>query len=244
MKYLLTLLLIASLFSCVNENKTDKKNEKKGNKKIEEIVENVTKDFLIENDLSSLIMAPELGAFGENFQRIMLEFIEIKKDIYNPHIYSIKGTTEMKKKKVGFEGTINIESIEKSNYNPYNFYDSTYTTLTVYANYKFIEDKSVENAGIFTGKLEFTLVADKSNKLSNDLYDWWLDGYSNFHFQGKWTSKDEVEFKCIFGDGRLRDCDELNGGDGMFIPNEKYKQYGWEDYLENYWSTDSTENNN
>ena len=71
---------------------------------------------------------------------------------------------------------------------------------------------------------------DKKNKLYNNLRDWWEDGYSNFQFQGKWTSSNGTEYFCIFGDGRLKNSGDLDTGDGEFVPNEKYYKYGWSDY--------------
>lgn len=235
------ILIFVFLVSCGNNSQTSYDNEQKqkilnSEKKIgeteniKEKVEIITSNFVSSFDISSMILDEFFGAFGQNFQRIDLRIKSINKKIDSPNEYIITGTTLMKNKEVPYEGMIKINNVQKSNLNPYQLDDSINNTIEINADYRFVEDKSISGSGIFQGTLNFTLVLDKDNKLFNDLWEWWGDGYSNFQFKGTWTSSKGTEYKCIFGDGRLENSGDLDIGDGEFMPNEKYYKYGWEDY--------------
>ncbi|HNY45237.1 MAG TPA: hypothetical protein PKG96_07475 [Bacilli bacterium] len=235
MEKLLITLIFVFLMSCGN-NSPKTNNEMKQNPKNEiaenskEKFENITSKFISEFDISEMLLDKYFGAFGQNYQRIDLKVKSINKKIDSPSEYILTGTTILKNKEVPFEGVIKINTVKKSNLNPYQIDDSTYYTIEINCNYQFVEDKSISGSGIYQGTLDFTLVLDNENKLHNDLWEWWGDGYSNFQFQGTWTSSKGTEYKCIFGDGRLENSGDLDIGDGVFMPNEKYYSYGWKDY--------------
>ena len=159
-------------------------------------------------------------------------YFKCKKNETNiPEKYKITGWTEMKNKTTPFNGEIIVKDVIRSNFNPYHFCDSTNFTIKIEATYNFIEDKSFSGAGVFKGNLYFTLVLDKENNLHNELWDWMGDGYSNFQYQGIWISPTGEDYKCIFGAGRIENSGDLDVGDGSFVPNEKYYQYGWADFF-------------
>ena len=241
MDKIMIIIIYVFLTSCGNNSQKTNDNEQNHNtlnsarkigeiKSINEKNENITSSFVSTFDISSMILNKFFGAFGQNFQRIDLRLKSINRKIDLPSEYVIIGITLLKNKEVPFEGVIKINNVQKSNLNPYQIDDSTNYTIEINADYRFIEDKTISGSGIFQGKLNFTLVLDNENKLYNDLWEWWGDGYSNFQFQGTWTSSKGTEYKCIFGDGRLENSGDLDVGDGEFVPNEKYYKYGWEDY--------------
>ena len=221
--------IIDSTIHVEAKNSKTEKDQHANNKK--EIISNITLNFVTEFDISSMMLDTLFGAFGNNFQRINLMIKSIKKS-ESPEKYLVEGCTVMKNKEVNYKGEIDLKNVSESNFNPYNFSDSTNFTIEISASYNFVEDKTNLGYGIFNGNLRFTLVLDKENKLHNDLWEWWGDGYSNFQYQGTWTSDKGDKFKCIFGDGRLENSGDLDVGDGSFVPNEKYYKYGWADYFD------------
>ena len=65
-----------------------------------------------------------------------------------------------------------------------------------------------------------------------DALDSNADGYFNNQFDGTWTSyKTGVSKMCNWGDYRIPDSKGLDGGAGEFIVNEKYKNNGWQNYV-------------
>ncbi len=235
MEKLMITLIIILLMSCGNNSpKTNielkQKQENEIEKNSKEKLENITSKFISEFDISTMLLNKYFGAFGKNYQRIDLKIKSINKKLDSPSEYLLTGTTILKNKEVPYEGLIKINMVEKSNLNPYQIDDSTNYTIKINSNYRLIEDQSISGSGIFQGTLDFVLVLDNENKLYNDLWEWWGDGYSNFQFQGTWTSSKGTEYKCIFGDGRLENSGDLDIGDGVFVPNEKYYNYGWKDY--------------
>ena len=192
-------------------------------------------------DLSNLWMSSSediLGFIGDNYQRLQLHYISIKKDTVNPNVYHVKGKSKVKNNICYFEGIITVIKVEEfkielENNEPNPFYNPDTTRLgELTATYSFAENQNQEHSGIFEGLINTNFYIDIFYKIHLDDLDMGgMDSYCNNQFKGIWTSYDKkYKKKCNWGDVRIPDCGDLDVGTGEFVPNEKYRKNGWEDY--------------
>lgn len=218
----------------IKNNSSDTLRNVKVEKQIpnETSVENdITVEFCEKWDISASFDSSYYGAFGKNYQRIDLIIDSIIKTI-NPSVYSIWGSTILKGKEVNYVGELRITSVEQSEYDLYGFQSGSKET-TIFANYELIEDKSVSGSGVFNGDFILTIHQNQDGSLDYNTFDWMQDGYSNYIFDGIWLSAKNNKYKTYFADGKL-EVGDLNVGAGGFVPNEKYVQYGWQSYMDEY----------
>lgn len=194
--------------------------------------ENVTADFCSKYDVKEYLSTYEEfgtdGVFDTMYQRIQFHFETIKK--INDCQYQITGADRLKGVVTPFSGEIRIKKIIK---NAGNLYDretpSDDKMIDFYGEYELREDKRMNSSGVFKGDITFSLSLTKDNKLIDDMSEYMGDGFSNFTYHGTWTSyRSGQTKKCIWGQGRLPDTEDFDGGAGQVVPNEKYRKNGWE----------------
>lgn len=181
-----------------------------------------------------------LGFIGENYQRFYIHFISVTKNIDNNNQYLVKGKTRVKQNICDFEGVINIKEARTGNIewiidSLENFY-----TGFIKGTYNFKGNSEQVNSGIFNGEFELSFYYDKTNTINYNALSFGIsDNFSNNQFNGTWASYDnKINMICNWGDFRIPNSSNFDIGAGEFSPNEKYRKYGWENYLkevEKWW---------
>jgi hypothetical protein len=202
------------------------------------------KDNLLKNDFSSLWTKNDnkitFGFIGANFQRLRIIIITTNKNKTNPDIYYITGKSMVKDYICQYNGIIQITQINI--YQNMHFgVDDMYKDKGIKcegiltARYKFIEDSSQINSGIFEGTLNSWWYIDKNGNIQYDNIASVSDTYCNNQFIGTWTSNKTKNKKvCNWGDYRIPFSGDLDIGAGEFSPDDKYLQYGWKTYRDAY----------
>ncbi len=168
-----------------------------------------------------------LGFIGNNYQRFYIHFISVKKDKKNPYQYNIAGKTKVKNNICGFKGKLIIDTA-------YYIIDSDISAQFKSGHVKchcvFYEDSAKYMSGYISGTMGSDWLIYQNKLYYNSTY-FVADGYCNNQFKGVWTSyKGNVKKKCNWGDFRIPDSGELDGGAGEFSPTDKYENNGWQNY--------------
>jgi hypothetical protein len=169
----------------------------------------------------------ENGIIGLNYQRIRIHIDKVKKSKTNPTIYIVSGKSNVNGNICIFKGELKLLNLYISDCE-----DTLVKCGELFGSYKFIEDTSQINSGIFTGIMEcFVIVDNLKSKLYLDESSSGADGYWNRSFIGTWKDyKTKKTKKCIWGDYRLPFVFDFDCGDGEMIPCDKYKMNGWESF--------------
>jgi len=169
------------------------------------------------------------GVFDSMYQRIQFHFETIERSRLDNCIYSISGFNRLKGLVTPFEGTITIEEIIKNEGNIYERGTPSEDKLIEFmGTFIFREKNTFKGSGVFQGNVYFKLTLDKG-KLLDNMGEYMGDGFSNFIYQGTWSSYTTGKIKkCIWGQGRLPDTGDFDGGVGDRFVNDKYKMNGWE----------------
>jgi hypothetical protein len=188
-----------------------------------------------DNDFSSLWLMKDCrltyGFIGSNYQRFQIKLISIIKDPSADQTYRVFGKSKVYQNVCDFQGFINIKSI----YHVDNLeYPDTVCGVLVF-DYTFYEDPKQKHVGTFKGKGVLYWYQDSKSKILYDDLMAIADGFRNNQFVGIWTEYLKSNPKtCNWGDYRIPMSGDLNSGAGEFVPNEKYRNYGWENYLDTY----------
>ena len=95
------------------------------------------------------------------------------------------------------------------------------------------EDSTQNSSGFINGLLTSNFCIDRKGELSYDALTISADSYSNNQCKATWTSyKTRKSKKCNWGDFRMPDSEELDGGSGMVVIYEKYKEFGWKTFID------------
>jgi hypothetical protein len=182
--------------------------------------------FNIENDTVIVSRLQPLEFIGENFQRLQIRFISVIKNPSNSFEYFVYGKSRVKNNICSFQGKL---TIKKS----YLFESDEYPSIkqgNIEGEYEFYEDPDNKGTGIFKGVFTTCFYIQK-NELKYNALMWSSDGFENNQFEGKWISyKSGDTKKCNWGDYRIPDSGDLDIGAGEFGPDEKYKNFGWDNY--------------
>lgn len=178
-----------------------------------------------------------LGFLGDNYQRIRIKILSIVKDNKKPQTYKINGKSAINNEIKSFQGTFTIKHIKHLNKMHWGV-DDEYknkgikTQGVLIGEYKLYQDQNLENSGYFGGMLSALWYIDKSDEIKFDDIERLSDPYRNNQFIGFWTSYDGMKkMKSNWGDYRIPDSGDLDGGACCFSPIEKYKKNGWESYI-------------
>ena len=207
----------------------------------------ITSGFCKAHDLSKLLGTYEKtgfdGVFDTGYWRIQIHFESVVRDNADYTVYHVNGASRHRKVITPFSGTIKIKEViqydrevywamdtnaDKSADEPlYSERKSKYTYLT--ADYFLSEDTNAKFSGRYTGLLTFALHETQNGTLLDNLSDYEGDGFSNFTYNGIWTSYKTRKSKlCIWGEGRLPIPDNVDVGVGEFIISERYQNNGWQ----------------
>jgi hypothetical protein len=186
--------------------------------------------FLFTHTKNSLIY----GFIGDNYQRIKVKFINVKKDTLMPDTYNVYGKSMVKNNIDQFIGTIKILNIRKLKNISYGV-DNEYKNkgikgeFIIIGSYNLAEDKKQKHAGLFNGICKSDFYLKTNNRIYYDDLELNADGYTNNQFVGEWAPyNDDLKKKCNWGDFRIPNSGDLDIGAGEFSPNNKYLKYGWQ----------------
>jgi hypothetical protein len=188
-------------------------------------------------DLSKIWLADSLllGYIGENYQRLRIVFIDIKKDTQEPCLYHAQGKTLVGLILRNFQGTLTIKDIhmEKGISSGSNtpLIDSI-VRFHFRGDYQLDGNRKEDKTGQFSGVFDLACYYDKNDSLRYDELEDYSDSYRNNQFTGEWRSystKDRM--KCNWGDRRIPDSQGLDIGIGEFYPREEFAKFGWQEYI-------------
>ena len=184
------------------------------------------------------------GFIGDDtYQRLRIRFLSVIKSAEDSTKYYVYGKSKVKSNVCQFIGEIKLQHIrlinnpdKQSDYDiakmeekedPNRFLQPEYVLV---AYYHLFEDPQQKGSGHFIGVLQTNFYTYKNKVLYNDLQEE-SDGYANNQYVGVWTSyATGASKKCNWGEYRIPDSKDLDGGVGVFSPDSKYYQYGWESY--------------
>ncbi len=181
------------------------------------------------------------GFIGSNYQRFYIHFLSVSKSKNDPYKYIVSGKTKVKNNICSFKGTIAInKSILYEEQD-----DKRFIQGSVYGVYKFYEDSSQPSSGYITGVLKTDFYLDNKQQIFYDDLNLIADDYCNNQFTGTWKSYKikSMTKKCHWGDFRIPGCGDLDNGAGDFGVNNKYRNNGWQSYMQSTGGVDSTTEN-
>ncbi|MES2062221.1 MAG: hypothetical protein V4456_09900 [Bacteroidota bacterium] len=196
------------------------------------------------HDYSKLFTATDnafvYGFIGDNFQRIRIKIISIKKDSLLLDTYNIYGKSMVKNNIDEFRGTIKITNVRKYKETSYGL-DDEFKDKGIKGQYLLIgtynleEAATQEHAGVFKGTFSSGFYLDKNNIVHYDDIDKNADSYSNNQFVGQWIShNNKLVKRCNWGEYRIPNSKGLDIGAGEFSPNDQYLSAGWQTIREVY----------
>ena len=182
-----------------------------------------------------------IGFIGNDFQRLDIKYISIKKDSENPELYHIKGKSKVKNNICDFQGTIKlVKHYQQTENTDYAYKNEGY----ILANYDFFEDKNQKHSGHFKGVLKTFYAINQNGKLIYPDDGDEPDSNYNNGFVGIWTDyKTKKSKPANWGSDFVPLSGDLNVATavGDFIPNEKYHKNGWK-YHAKGWKFPTPEN--
>jgi hypothetical protein len=174
------------------------------------------------------------GIIGDEYQRILMKFLTVEKNLNNNNEYFVFGKSSVKGNLCEFVGKITIIKIQESKRKQFGVDDEfknqgikTQGLLT--AKYEFNENKQQNHSGCFSGTLQSKWFLDKNDKVKYDDVNLVSDGYFNNAFVGTWKMyNSNIEKICNWGDYRVpnANCD-FDIGTGELSISEKYIKNGW-----------------
>nr|WP_294950500.1 hypothetical protein [uncultured Mucilaginibacter sp.] len=199
---------------------------------------------LLKHDLSGIFTHTDntlvFGFIGDDFQRLRIKFLSVKKDPAKPDGYIVTGKSLVKNNIQSFTGriTINVSSISS----PDHFgVDDEYKDKGIKGRYALLgfyllsETGNDSHSGVFKGFVTANVYIDKNNVVQYDDIDIHSDSYSNNQFTGQWISHDKKQSKtCNWGDYRIPNSGSFDEGAGEFSP---IGGSGWEN-VRLQWSVD------
>ncbi|MDO3626189.1 hypothetical protein [Mucilaginibacter sp. BT774] len=196
------------------------------------------KSDLIKYDFSKLLLHTDnsmvYGFIGDNYQRMRVKIIRVKKDSLLPDTYHVYGESMVKNNIDEFNGTLKISNIRQLKSMSFGV-DDEYKNkgikgeYVIIADYNFFENKDQSHSGAFNGVLESDFYLDKNHKVHYDDIEMNSDGYTNNQFVGQWIDyKSNLAKRCNWGDFRVPNSGDLDIGAGEFSPNDKYLKFGWQ----------------
>jgi hypothetical protein len=185
-------------------------------------------DSILDEDNGQKAPFPEpLGYIGVHYQRFRIHYKTVRKSRTDPYMYEVTGETHVKENICPFTGTITIARawLYKNTSKP------PYKEGKITCAIRFYEDSAFRGSGAIEGTLSTDFCIDQQNQLLYDAIMLVADTYNNNQATTLWTSYRTGTRKiCNWGDYRIPDSKELDTGAGIFMPDPKYKQYGWDDY--------------
>jgi hypothetical protein len=187
-------------------------------------------DFFETDEPGDLTDRPEpLGFFGNDYHRIFIHFISVIKDSENPLKYYIYGKSRLKGHICEFNGYLLIEKAYQYTMSEFPDKETGFVSGTYILN----EDAEVKWTGFFKGDFSSEWMINDEGEYAYNGLMLVADGFSNNQFNGTWTSYTTGKTKnCNWGDFRIPESGDLDGGAGEFFPQEKYWANGWQNYVD------------
>ncbi len=245
-RFILLFIIIMRITPCLSQNSME--SDRFLSESINQL--NLEKQELlvkfIPYDFSSMLVDSNaiLGFVGNDYQRLKIRYLTIIKDKNKPDKYFLYGKTKLMENVLQFLGEVEIIHIRKiKDQEREDLYKEAlkqnddeaikrFSTqeYILLAKFHFCQDPSQNSSGIFQGiwKTKFSF---DNNKIYYDGSDIESDTFSNNLCVGTWTSyKDSIPKKCNWGEKRIPNSGDLDIGAGLFSPNPKYFNKGWEIY--------------
>lgn len=195
--------------------------------------------FLESNDCSILFKSnPDkyIGLIGTKKKK--LDFV-ITSAIKNPQsidAYLLSGFTIVGDNKRCFSGEVKIENIlfnKKLDLGIDDWMkDSIKTQGIIIGKYTLYENPEETYTGVFTGEFLCKWYINKNNVIHYDNINIDSDSYFNNCFVGNWTCfKTKKTSVANWGQYRIPCSGDLDIGAAEFMPNPKYYDAGWRDYI-------------
>jgi hypothetical protein len=211
----------------------------------QELLTGEYKDSLRGKDLSPIWTSTPnflvLGFIGDDYQRLRIKFITITKDSLDRDLYHVAGKDKVKSNICTFQGELRLSAIRRFDTVGVHAYDEVYRDslskgrYVVCGTYRFAEDPTQQHTGEFSGTFASYFFITDQGSIHYDEIDAMADGYVNNQFVGEWRSyTDNSRKTCNWGDYRIPNSKDLDGGTGDFYPEEKYAHNGWQSYLDAY----------
>lgn len=184
--------------------------------------------IIIEDGTEKIRRAEILGFIGDTYQRIQIHFTSIIQNPSNRYEYFACGKTKVRETVCMFQGTIKITNAR--------LYDTAevpeYRQGFVECDVNLYEDSKQQSTGFFAGKLKTYFLIDDKGVFRYDAITLWYDGFCNNQFVGTWTSyKTNATKTCNWGDYRIPESGDLDGGAGEFTVTGRFVKNGWESYV-------------
>lgn len=179
------------------------------------------------DDTVTLERSEPLGFIGDNFQRFYIHFNSVIKNNKLNTEYLVYGKTRVKDNVCEFQGKIEITEA-------FTYYFTEISNLKqgyISGTYEFLENPSEKGSGVLKGKFSTNFFIDSQGQVQYNALLFDADGYENNQFEGIWTSYTSGKIKkCNWGDYRIPNSADLDGGAGEFAPTLQYVKNGWENY--------------
>ena len=194
-------------------------------------------DSVLDEDEGKNIPFPEpLGYIGNNYQRFWIHYLSVHKSKANPYVYEVTGKTMVRDNICPFKGTITVSKAYLSKESDLPPYKQGQVTCAI----RFFEDSTRPGTGSITGTLTTDFCLDAKRRLHYDAIEMVADGYFNNQATTFWKGyRSGITKKCNWGDFRIPDSKDLDGGAGEFTVDEKYVKNGWESYFKAYTGDDA-----
>ena len=175
--------------------------------------------------------AQPLGYWGLNYDRLKIHYDSIVKHPAVANKYLAYGETQFDHKIVFFVGELKITKIEERT-------DSRYPGMRmglIHGTYKFSENKEQKSSGIYAGRFTSNWLINDSLGVVYDALDYGQPHFKNNQFRGYWKSYlTGAKQKSCWGDYRIPNSAEFDQGRKEFIPDQKHKHKGWDDYIKEH----------
>ncbi|WP_320052454.1 hypothetical protein [uncultured Acetobacteroides sp.] len=185
--------------------------------------------FQVENDTTIVERKEPLGYIGDNYQRFYIHFCSAIQNPKNKLEYFICGKTRVRNNICNFQGKLIIK--EAKIYKTEDYFPEL-TQGSVLGTYEFFEDAKQKGTGILSGTFSTDFYLDEKGQLKYNALLFVADTFSNNLFEGIWSNYMSKETKkCNWGDYRIPDSNELDGGTCEFMVKSKYATNGWIGYM-------------
>lgn len=164
------------------------------------------------------------GFIGKNYQRLHVIFISIIRNSEKPDQLYVYGKSKVDDNIYPFQGTIEIK--EAYYLKSLEYFGENSGIIA--GEYKFYEVESAGHTGIFEGKFVSYWEKDDSGKIHYK--DFPFEG--NNQFAGTWLKYSGTKpLIANWGTFRIPNSGDLDVGTSEFGVDPKFKEYGWESFL-------------
>lgn len=198
---------------------------------------NELKQQFISEDLSKLFTQTQnefvYGFIGKEYQRIRVKLITVIK-VPKTNNYVVLGKSMVKNNICNFKGTISVINIRKVKIQSYGVDDEFKAKnpkgeFVIVGDYEFNETIGQPHAGVFKGSFKTNFYLDSKNVVQYDNINAESDGFTNNQFVGEWKLYNSTfTQQCNWGDYRIPNSGNLDGGAGEFSPTDQYLKLGWQ----------------